>query len=107
MRVAKLIIHDPKVSPEQISKDLNLTKSQNLKNILITKGIGVFLRIERCINDADAALIVTEWPEYTKINWKMLLERMSKPAWVFDSRSIIDPKDINKGDKFLESWRWT
>ena len=101
---SQLIIHDPKVSPEQISNDLGL--NQNSLDSIKYPGEGNWCfadEVEDALIDADAALIVTEWPEYTKINWNNASRKMRKPAWVFDSRSIIDPKDIDKEE--INFWR--
>ena len=43
-------------------------------------------------DNADAVVILTEWDEYSKINWKEVSKKMRKPGWVFDSRSIISDK---------------
>ena len=52
---------------------------------------------------ADALVVLTEWEEYSQINWEDLSKRMRKPAWVFDARSIV------KAEKVIESglnlWR--
>lgn len=40
--------------------------------------------------DAQAIVIVTEWPEYKKLDYARLFKSMSKPAFIFDGRNIID-----------------
>ena len=52
---------------------------------------------------SDAIVVLTEWEEYLKINWKEISTKMRRPAWVFDARSILDPKEIKDSDLFL--WR--
>ena len=59
--------------------------------------------IEEALLDADAAIILTEWDAYTKIDWKAGYQNMRKPAWVFDSRSIIQPDKVTK--EGLNFWR--
>ena len=44
--------------------------------------------------DTDALIIITEWEEYSKINWVKTSQLMRQPAWIFDTRSIIDIKKI-------------
>ena len=101
---AFLSIHDPKVSPEQISIDLGLNQNLPITPKYPIEGNWRFTnKVEEALIDADAALILTEWPEYTKINWNNASRKMRKPAWLFDSRSIIDPKDINKQE--INFWR--
>ena len=38
----------------------------------------------------------TSEAEFKKIDWGKVSKAMRKPAWVFDSRSIIDSEDIRK-----------
>ena len=106
---AELIIHDPKVNVNQIESDLEIiSKSKKLENKFINKkrieGSWDFTdNIDKALINADAALILTEWKEYTNINWEEAFLRMRKPAWIFDSRSIIEPnKVLNSG---LNFWR--
>ena len=43
---------------------------------------------------SDAIVILTEWEQYKKIDWAYISKKMRKPSWIFDVRSILDPKDI-------------
>ena len=52
--------------------------------------------IDDCFINADAVVILTEWEEYSKIDWKLASTKMRKPSWIFDSRSIIEPNDMTK-----------
>ena len=54
-------------------------------------------------NNADAALILTEWDEYSNIEWSKASQKMRRPAWVFDSRSIINPEEVTNAG--LNFWR--
>ena len=47
--------------------------------------------------------IITEWNDYTKINWAAAALLMRKPAWIFDVRSIVNPEEIIKNGFNL--WR--
>ena len=40
---------------------------------------------------------------YKKINWSKASKMMRSPAWVFDSRSIVDSKKVIKAK--LNFWR--
>ena len=59
--------------------------------------------IENTFANADAILILTEWQEYSRIDWAEAYKMMRKPAWVFDSRSIIEPKKVI--DAGINIWR--
>ena len=73
-----------------IKYDLNENSSQNIEEGKWSK-VDLIYDI---FNDADAVLILTEWKEYALINWEEVSKRMRKPAWLFDSRSIINNKNI-------------
>ena len=45
-------------------------------------------------NNVHAVLMLTEWDEYKNIDWHEVSKKMVRPAWVFDSRSIIEKKNI-------------
>ena len=106
---ANLSIHDPKVDSDQIAKDLKMKEKKSLKdNKLITEntqeGNWSFSdEIYDSINNADAVLVLTEWGDYTNINWEKVSRIMRKPSWVFDTRSIIEPCKVIKTG--LNFWR--
>ena len=43
---------------------------------------------------ADAVVILTEWEEYKNLDWKKISLKMRKPAWVFDTRLIINKQKV-------------
>ena len=59
--------------------------------------------IDDCLSNADAAIIMTEWEDYKKIKWKSYERKMNKPAWVFDTRYILNEKDFENCD--LKFWQ--
>ena len=48
--------------------------------------------------EADAIVVLTEWEEYSNINWVSISKKMRKPAWVFDARSIVSEKEVLKAN---------
>ena len=98
---AEIVISDPKVKAEQIVKELEL--EENHKK---SKNDYGFWRFSKNLYDAsdnsDAIIILTEWDEYKKINWKEISKRMRSPSWVFDTRSVANLEDIRKTD--LNIW---
>jgi UDPglucose 6-dehydrogenase len=40
--------------------------------------------------DAQAIVILTEWPEFRSLNWKRLSQAIAMPL-VVDARNILDP----------------
>ena len=106
---AALFIHDPKVSEEQISRDLNLKPFSlgDEKNKATLENLGGYWEtinsLENAFTEADAVLVLTEWSEYKKIDWENVSLQMRKPSWLFDSRSVIDPAELDNTD--INFWR--
>lgn len=108
---AQLAIHDPKVSAEQIARDLNLPASsapdvQAGPTRAALSGEGTWwpaVNIPDAVRGADAVLILTEWSEYRQLDWAEIAALMRHPAWVFDARSVVDPATIRSAG--LSLWR--
>ena len=106
---AILSIHDPKVDSDQIAKDLKMKEKKSFKRDKLIKentqeGNWYFSdEIYESINNADAVLVLTEWVDYTNINWDKVSKIMRKPSWIFDTRSIIEPGKVIKTG--LNFWR--
>tara|TARA_B100000989_G_C19530496_1_gene469470 strand:- start:1041 stop:2456 length:1416 start_codon:yes stop_codon:yes gene_type:complete len=97
---AILNIHDPKVEAKQISKVLNTSEN----NYLPYKGSWKKIDdIYEGLKDADAAVILTEWIDYSRIDWIKASKIMRKPSWVFDTRSIISSSDFKINE--INFWR--
>jgi UDPglucose 6-dehydrogenase len=45
---------------------------------------------ESALEGADAAILVTEWPEFAELDWEALRETMTTPL-VVDGRNFLDP----------------
>jgi UDPglucose 6-dehydrogenase len=45
------------------------------------------------LDAADAAVLVTEWPEFRELDWKAAAERMAQPVLV-DGRNFLDPQAL-------------
>ena len=107
---ANLIINDPKVSSNQITHDLEMEELNTKleKNSFINNdGLGSW-SFSRNIDteifeDAYAVLVLTEWPQYSIINWKKIAKKMIQPGWIFDSRSILDSEEVKNAE--LNLWR--
>ena len=102
---ANLIIHDPKVSPIKIEQDLGIKQldDENKSAGYFDNGNWKFSKNINILKNCHAALILTEWQEYKNIDWEGASKEMLSPAWIFDSRSILDAqKVINSG---LNLWR--
>ena len=91
---ANLTIHDPRVSEEQISKELLNDYALN-KNSISDLGIWKYEEsIHKSFQGSDAVVILTEWEEYKNLDWQEISLKMRKPAWVFDTRLIINKEKV-------------
>ena len=106
---AALFIHDPKVIPAQIALDLRMKPQMNnaskssKSSSLLEGSWSSAENIDAAFKNADAVVILTEWKEYSQINWVKLSKTMRKPAWVFDARSIVNTKKVIESG--LNLWR--
>ena len=94
---AQLAIHDPKVSPEQITRDLGQEPGMGEGSWQMAKNP------EKACEGADACLLLTEWEAYKALDWKAIAAVMRKPAWLFDARAIADAGAARSAG--LKVWR--
>lgn len=73
----KVICHDPKVYFKSVPKILKELKVSLAKDV------------KEAVNNADAALLITSWDEYTKLTPQFFVKNM-KHAIVIDGRRIYD-----------------
>ena len=51
--------------------------------------------LEAC-KQKEAVVIATEWKEFRDIDWQSVYDNMSKPAFVFDGRMLVDADQLRK-----------
>ena len=103
---AILYIHDPKVEPNQISRDINVQQSLQSDKSIINPKESLWYYTEDYFEGADGAdaiVVLTEWEEYRLLDWSKISKQLRKPAWIFDSRSIIPTEVIRSLE--LNVWR--
>ena len=91
---AYLSVYDPKVEEDKIFEEFNKldkVRPQTQSNDLWDQVNSV----EKALSGADAAVILTEWDEFKRLNWEKLSSLMRKPAWIFDTRNILDTSKLN------------
>ena len=93
---AQLSIYDPKVSVEQVQRDLGIPPAdgeacwqQSADPVQACKG-------------ADAVLILTEWAQFTALDWQPIASLMRRPAWLFDTRAIANTHEARAAG--LQVW---
>ena len=70
--------------------DLDVSRSPVQKYVNI-----VHNSIEAC-KDKEAVVVATEWKEFLEIDWQEVYNHMSKPAFVFDGRLLVDAEKLKK-----------
>ena len=93
---AILQIFDPRVTKEQIAKELNSSPRDSQK---MSDNKGSWMK-SKSINDSfdniDAVVILTEWDEFKNLDWDSLSKKMRRPSWLFDTRSISNVEVARK-----------
>ncbi len=105
---AYLVIHDPKVSPRQIETDLKkaifqTNQIEDKSNNIRESNWSFANNLSSIFKDADAVVVLTEWDIYKSINWNDVSNLMRHPAWIFDTRSIIQGIDVKESG--LNFWQ--
>ena len=85
-------IHDPKVDEAQISFDLGDLGKENSVNWSFSHDLA------NIFDDVEAIVILTEWEVYKEINWDLVNDKIMNPAWLFDTRRIVNPDKIKNCD---------
>jgi UDPglucose 6-dehydrogenase len=88
--LAEIHINDPKVSEEQIRKDLQLLAQEAYE--AHSKLVVVHREPYAAVDGAHAVAILTEWDEFIGLDWQQIYKTMKKPAFIFDGRSILDQR---------------
>lgn len=99
---AKLHIYDPKVTPDQIYRDMTTPKFE-WDRPLYTKSQSSILENVVVANDAveaadgaHAICVLTEWDCFKNYEYKELYEKMCKPAFIFDGRNILNHEELRQ-----------
>ncbi len=88
-------IHDPQVSEKKINEEIINSLQKSNENVEKYKSKWFFKKnIFDAVQNSDAIIITTGWDLYKKLDWKNIAEKMRHPAWVFDTRNVVDPENI-------------
>ena len=86
-----LNVYDPKVKEEQIYFDLKFINNDELK---ISEYVSVNNSPLDCVPNTNIIAILTEWDEFKEYDWKNIFKKMSKPAYIFDGRNILEKEKL-------------
>ena len=98
---ARLTIYDPKVSVEQIRRDLEYLMAgpggalTEVQKELIYKNVSVAPSAEAAADGAHAIAVMTEWDEFRDQDFESIYKTMMKPAFVFDGRNVLDAEKLS------------
>lgn len=91
---AHVMVYDPKVTYEQMQTDLqNLQSRTDEEN---RTQLQVALNPYEAAKEAHALAVLTEWTEFTTLNWQKIYEVMKKPAFIFDGRNLLSSKEMTE-----------
>ncbi len=89
---AQLVVYDPKVTAEQIYKDLDYLKTRSSEDN--RRLVTVVNDPYEALQDAHAVAVLTEWDEFKSYDWKQIKQTMKKPSFVFDGRKLLDSEQL-------------
>jgi len=82
---AQVVVYDPKVSEEEIRRDVSGASSGgDCERLQVASSAA-----EACAG-AHAIAVLTEWDEFKALDFAAIYAGMSKPAFVFDGRNLLD-----------------
>ncbi|TKY55044.1 UDP-glucose 6-dehydrogenase 1 [Spatholobus suberectus] len=94
---ACLSIYDPRVTEEQIQKDLSMDGVEwdhpihlQPMSSTVVKQVSVVGDAYEATKDAHGICVLTEWDEFKTIDYQRVYDNMQKPAFVFDGRNILN-----------------
>ena len=99
---ARLAIYDPRVSRQQILSDLRSVLRDASGHIpanveeLLQANVSVGKDAYEVADQAHAVAVMTEWDEFRSLDFSRVYQVMTKPAFVFDGRNILDNGHLAK-----------
>ena len=62
----------------------------------VQKNVTITHSVLEATRDAEAVVIATEWKEFKTIDWKAVYAQMSKPAFLFDGRLLVNADELRQ-----------
>ena len=96
---ACLSFFDPQVSKEQIISELRYHKALPTEldtDANIERFVNVAKSAEDACNGAHAIAIITEWSQFTSLDYQAIFDTMARPAFIFDGRNLLDHDALRK-----------
>lgn len=86
---ARVTVYDPKVPADEIRRDV-LGAGKDEPRLTIANSA------YEAVDGAHAVAVVTEWDEFKKLDYQQVYGAMTKPAFIFDGRNILDLAQLEK-----------
>mmetsp|Transcript_17568 Transcript_17568/g.31706 ORF Transcript_17568/g.31706 Transcript_17568/m.31706 type:complete len:477 (-) Transcript_17568:351-1781(-) len=84
-------VYDPEVKREDMWVELNYTCGVNhTTNPKLETSVVTSTDVYDACDGAHAIAVLTEWDEFKTLDFERIYKSMSKPAFIFDGRNIID-----------------
>ena len=93
---AHLYIYDPKVSKEQVIRDLRSLNNPLITEELLETNLTFYSDALSATKDSHAIAILTEWDEFKTLDWEFIYNQMIKPAFIFDGRKLLDKDEMEE-----------
>ena len=92
---ARIVIYDPKVSEEQIRRDLSDCESFQSPSDF-DRYVTICKDPYEAAKDSHALVVCTEWDEFVSLDYERIYSIMEKPAFIFDGRLILKHEELRK-----------
>lgn len=86
---ARVTVYDPKVPADEIRRDVLGPDADNARLSIATSAY-------EAVADAHAVAVLTEWDEFKQLDFAKIYAAMSKPAFVFDGRNILNLAELTQ-----------
>jgi len=93
---AKLSIYDPKVTQQQMLMELTQPNISPENPDRIHDLVTCHPDPYSAAHEAHAVVVCTEWDEFITLDYTKIYSNMTKPAFLFDGRKILDHENLIK-----------
>lgn len=93
---AQCCVYDPEVKSDQIFRDMSTPKFEwdrpnySSSTSRFIENVSVVTDPIEAVTGSHAICICTEWDEFKHYDYAAIYSKMTKPAFVFDGRNILD-----------------
>jgi len=94
---AKIHVYDPEVKREDMWIEMDYTCGVNVSNTPnLESSITTSPDVASACDGAHAIAVLTEWDVFKTLDYEAIYQTMTKPAFIFDGRNILDHAKLRK-----------